>query len=1084
MKKLVSLCLVLSLLFGNMQVVRANIEVVEESNNKEATVIKKESVSSEGKLTSIHETEENIQKETVNSVEKQISTEEIKAQSLFSYEQCLEWYQNGSLVVNLETLEQEPTTESLNSFKLGELYTIFHLAKVEKVLRGENLTKDSFAIFELLRERILAAEFKGNAVITIKEPQIKVMERSTLSAEEYQTVYETTLGCVSHRLVGESQTHDLQGINDKIAQINSQYVYSVYQLFEYIDDYLTGDGQIVAAKEALFSYLVVSEAEKDKAGSWAEDEPRGMGKVNPDGTVTLGGLSREAEELLKDTEKEDYVTVVFNYRNGENELVESKSVKVDPESGDTSYLNPKDEYLWRIVTQSIDGMSQVLDIRDVTKEKFEELAALPDAEYLQDSRYKIKFRTVNKEGRYLLETKEAANIEGELPIQKYINGGIPVKPRMAARAAQSGRGYLEAVGGAQYHYWNGGQDYTTQFRVNMSGYGSGIFAFCINSKKATPPTGAAFSYYIDTFNELSRKVLYYGYAGPEEFAYQGNYGNWDDNSRLYKTHIAVDYAIHGYRDDTPYSPGPYASSIWSAGTDGFINWCAARGDIPRVSMSLGSNSQKAYVSGNMQRTKAMTMSGPSDNHITISLPSYVSAYINGEFKRKGGSVVLYGGQKIYFTAPLGSSYADWNSGDLWGSKVERNTFKADTDAAYGNVQDLGGGIQAVGNNNRTNFSVDWMDMRNVKAQYFKQHPSTGAWTEFATKNTNHAYGERYKTEIKQAPRGYYYSSAELWNEETGHRLVGNTPDFDVTFNANVRLHYYATKYKITYSLNGGSVSGNPVIYTVEDNVITLNHPVRKGYTFQGWTGSNGAEPQKSVIIPKGSIGNRAYQAIWKEEIFQIQYDLNDKTGAYQKYQAKDPGNPTSYTVESKAINLKKPVREKHKFLGWTGSNGTIPQQEISIVAGSIGSRKYLAEWEYINSLPVLNAEDIYLFREEELTEEVLFQDVQCMDEEDGNIKKKVQIKNLDEVTKRLEQIKNIDITKDERYEIPLIYTVTDSLGATVEKKVTVFVFALYTEAYGEGYIRFISKEYVNTLQADSIWKGAEMMAYLMEILNK
>lgn len=133
-----------------MQVVRANIEVVEESNNKEATVIKKESVSSEGKLTSIHETEENIQKETVNSVEKQISTEKIKAQSLFSYEQCLEWYQNGSLVVNLETLEQEPTTESLNSFKLGELYIIFHLAKV---LRVENLTKDSFAIFELLRER-------------------------------------------------------------------------------------------------------------------------------------------------------------------------------------------------------------------------------------------------------------------------------------------------------------------------------------------------------------------------------------------------------------------------------------------------------------------------------------------------------------------------------------------------------------------------------------------------------------------------------------------------------------------------------------------------------------------------------------------------------------------------------------------------------------------------------------------------------------------------------------------------------------------------------------------------------------------
>ena len=74
----------------------------------------------------------------------------------------------------------------------------------------------------------------------------------------------------------------------------------------------------------------------------------------------------------------------------------------------------------------------------------------------------------------------------------------------------------------------------------------------------------------------------------------------------------------------------------------------------------------------------------------------------------------------------------------------------------------------------------------------------------------------------------------------------------------------STEYKIDYNLNGGSVSGNPANYTTDILPITLKNPVRSGYTFTGWTGSNGSTPQKTVTIAKGSTGNKSYTANWSK----------------------------------------------------------------------------------------------------------------------------------------------------------------------------------------------------------------------------
>lgn len=72
-----------------------------------------------------------------------------------------------------------------------------------------------------------------------------------------------------------------------------------------------------------------------------------------------------------------------------------------------------------------------------------------------------------------------------------------------------------------------------------------------------------------------------------------------------------------------------------------------------------------------------------------------------------------------------------------------------------------------------------------------------------------------------------------------------------------------TKYYITYNLGDG-VASNPSEYTIDTDTIILNNPTKIGYTFVGWTGSNGSTAQLNVTIPKGSSGDKEYTANWVE----------------------------------------------------------------------------------------------------------------------------------------------------------------------------------------------------------------------------
>ena len=78
---------------------------------------------------------------------------------------------------------------------------------------------------------------------------------------------------------------------------------------------------------------------------------------------------------------------------------------------------------------------------------------------------------------------------------------------------------------------------------------------------------------------------------------------------------------------------------------------------------------------------------------------------------------------------------------------------------------------------------------------------------------------------------------------------------------NLHALWSVENYTINYTLNGGTAT-NPTNYNITTNTFTLNNPTRDGYTFTGWTGSNGSTPQTSVSIEKGSTGNKNYTANW------------------------------------------------------------------------------------------------------------------------------------------------------------------------------------------------------------------------------
>ena len=156
------------------------------------------------------------------------------------------------------------------------------------------------------------------------------------------------------------------------------------------------------------------------------------------------------------------------------------------------------------------------------------------------------------------------------------------------------------------------------------------------------------------------------------------------------------------------------------------------------------------------------------------------------------------------------------------------------------------------------------------------------------------------------------------NWTNGAEYTGSSVGTGKYGNVTLTAVWTPINYAITYDLAGGSLPGgktNPATYTVETATFTLNNPVRAGYTFLGWTGSNGTTAQTSVSVAKGNVGERNYTANWQANNYILSFDYNggansaNGTTTSQQTATYDSGNYCD-------VSWLNPAREGYQFAGW------------------------------------------------------------------------------------------------------------------------------------------------------------------------
>ena len=170
------------------------------------------------------------------------------------------------------------------------------------------------------------------------------------------------------------------------------------------------------------------------------------------------------------------------------------------------------------------------------------------------------------------------------------------------------------------------------------------------------------------------------------------------------------------------------------------------------------------------------------------------------------------------------------------------------------------------------------------------------------------------------------------------------------FSTSISNNFKTEKYSIKINGSGGSYSSNSI--TIKNNEVTLPTPTKNGYDFLGYSSSeNGSVDISTNVKNINVINHKTIYAKYSVKNYTITYNTNGGTISNQKIK---------YTIED-TYTLPTPIKTGHNFTGWTGSNGSSPQKNVTIPKGSTGNKSYLANWNvksYTTSLIANNGGSI------------------------------------------------------------------------------------------------------------------------------
>lgn len=184
-------------------------------------------------------------------------------------------------------------------------------------------------------------------------------------------------------------------------------------------------------------------------------------------------------------------------------------------------------------------------------------------------------------------------------------------------------------------------------------------------------------------------------------------------------------------------------------------------------------------------------------------------------------------------------------------------------------------------------------------------------------------------------------------------------DFDGWYNGDTKYTFGSTlsdnitltakfsnpiNYDITYNLDGGTAT-NPATYNVESDAITLNNPVKTGYTFTGWSGTGlTGENNTNVTIAKGSTGDRAYTAHFSQNSYTVAFDTVGGSSIMDKI-----GVTWTDTVLD---GITPPTKDGFEFTGWKCGDMTVnANTKYSDIAtnDTVTSVTLVARWKDITA---------------------------------------------------------------------------------------------------------------------------------------
>lgn len=191
-------------------------------------------------------------------------------------------------------------------------------------------------------------------------------------------------------------------------------------------------------------------------------------------------------------------------------------------------------------------------------------------------------------------------------------------------------------------------------------------------------------------------------------------------------------------------------------------------------------------------------------------------------------------------------------------------------------------------------------------------------------------------------KGYKFGG---WYSDAKFKTRVKTIAKGSTGNKTLYAKWTATKYKITYKLNGGKNSSkNPATYTITSNKISFAAPTRAGYTFGGWY-QDSSFTKKAKPIAKGSTGNKVVYAKWTAHSYSIKFIGNGATsGSMASMTGLKYGK--SYTLGANTFR-----RTNVVFAGWNtkaDGTGTSYNNKASIknlTTKNNGTVKLYAQWQ-------------------------------------------------------------------------------------------------------------------------------------------